>query len=89
MQKKAYSAQFGATTACTLRLVEAAGLMGSTRVVIGDSWFSSVKTALQLRNRGVYFIGKVKVSKTIHKNIFHIYSEKRLHMLDSQKVNWI
>jgi hypothetical protein len=63
MEKKKYHNEYGATTACTLRLVEAAGLIaaGIPRIVLGDAWFASVKTALALKTRGLYFIGQVKV----------------------------
>ena len=48
----------GATTACTMRLSE--NWFGTGRVVAGDSWFASVKTAEALSTKGLYFIGDVK-----------------------------
>ncbi len=33
---------------------------GSSRIVIGDSYFGSLKTAIALRSKGLYFIGCVK-----------------------------
>ncbi|KAG8246074.1 hypothetical protein J6590_093058 [Homalodisca vitripennis] len=42
---------FGAGTATTLRLTEP--WHGTGRIVVGDSWFSSVKTSIQLRERGM------------------------------------
>ena len=35
---------------------------GSGRIVTGDSWFASVKTAVQLRNHVLYFLGPVKTA---------------------------
>ena len=42
MKDSWYQKKFGATTACTLRMGEAACDKGDT--LIGDSWFASVKT---------------------------------------------
>ena len=50
--------EYGATTACTMRLSE--HWHGTGRVVAGDSWFASVKTAEALGTKGLYFIGDVK-----------------------------
>ena len=50
--------EYGATTACTMRLSE--NWHGTGRVVAGDSWFTSVKTAEALATKGLYFIGDVK-----------------------------
>ena len=64
MRQKKYVKEFGATTACTLRLSEY--WKNSGRIVIGDSWFGSVKTAVQLMlKNGLYSILLVK---TAHKN---------------------
>ncbi len=52
------------TTATTLRLVEAAGLTGTGRVVMCDSWFASTKVAVELRKCGMRFIGAARVSKS-------------------------
>jgi hypothetical protein len=49
-----------ATTATTLRLVEP--WMGKGRLIVGDSWFASVQTALALRARGCFFTGMVKTA---------------------------
>lgn len=50
----------GARTATTLRLTE--NDHGSGRIVVGDDWFGSVKTAVELSRRGLYFLGMVKVA---------------------------
>ncbi len=63
MQAKRYAA-LGGTTATPLRLVEAAGLQGTGRVVIGDSWFASIKVAVELHKLGLYFIGAIRVRKS-------------------------
>ena len=60
--KKRWHSSLGATTATPLRLTEP--WHGSGRIVVGDSWFGSVKTALNLRKNGLHFIGQVK---TAHK----------------------
>ena len=62
MSKKEYHTELGATAACTKRMVKLAGLNGSSRVVIGDSWFASRKTCLALLASGVHFIGNVKTA---------------------------
>jgi hypothetical protein len=43
MKTKKHSAEYGATTACTMRIVEP--WFGTDRVVAVDSWFAGVKTA--------------------------------------------
>eukprot|EP00731_Ephydatia_muelleri_P007263 Em0003g1511a len=58
-----YFAEFGATTATTLRLLEP--YFESHRLVFIDSWFQSVKTATELKRRGLDSLGVVK---TAHKN---------------------
>ena len=62
MSKKAGRRLLGATTSCTMRLVELAGISGTDRVVVGDSWFSSLKTVKALRSIGVHFLGNVKTA---------------------------
>ena len=47
--------QLGAGTATTLWLSEP--WHGSGGIACGDSWFASLKTAVRLRQRGVFFIG--------------------------------
>ena len=61
MALKEHVGKFGATCATTLRLTER--LHGSGRIVIADSWFGSVKTAIALKDRGLY---SVMVVKTAH-----------------------
>lgn len=60
MSKKMWQKDFGAGTATTLRLLEP--WFGSGRIVLGDSWFASVKTAVQLYERGLFFMGIVKTA---------------------------
>ena len=77
MQHAEYHKQYGATTACTLRLSEAVNHCGKKHSsrrqasqneeqeeIHGDSWFASVKTAVQLADRGFEFIGPVKTNST-------------------------
>ena len=63
MQKKQFVKEFGATCACTLRICQF--WWGTGRIVIGDSWFGSVKTVVQLFIRGLHAMCNVK---TAHKN---------------------
>lgn len=56
--RKEFSAEFGATTACTLRLVKR--YKGSNKVIIGDSWFGSKKTVEELGEWDLYGIFSVK-----------------------------
>ena len=58
VKPKYYSKEVGATAATTLRLSEP--WFGSNRVVAGDSWFASVRTAEELGKNGLYFIGDIK-----------------------------
>ena len=60
MAAKQWHAEQGATTSTTLRLTKP--WHGSGRIVTGDSWFASVKTAVQLRKHGLYFLGPVKTA---------------------------
>jgi hypothetical protein len=56
--KKEFREEWGATTACTLRLVK--DWFGSGRVVIGDAWFGSYKTCVALLQRGLYAVMNLK-----------------------------
>ncbi|XP_050298561.1 piggyBac transposable element-derived protein 4-like [Anthonomus grandis grandis] len=60
MQKKEWQRELGAGTATTLRLTRP--WHGSGRIVVGDSWFASVKTAIELNKRGLNFLGIVKTA---------------------------
>ena len=55
-----HTAELGVTTATTMRLCKP--WFGSERVVYGDSWFASVKTAEALLNNGLHFVGDVKTA---------------------------
>ena len=61
MATKPYEREYGHTTATTLRLAKP--WAGSNRVILGDSWFASVKTAQALyENHRLYFLGVVKTN---------------------------
>ena len=63
MADKEFVQEYGATTACCLRITE--HWKGSGRIVVGDSWFGSVKTCLKLYNvNGLY---SNMLVKTAHK----------------------
>ena len=55
-----YFEEWGHTTATTLRITKP--WQGTNRVVGGDSWFSSVKTAQALRGVGLHYVGDVKTA---------------------------
>ena len=61
-RRKDFSQEYGEGTAVTLRLTKE--YYGTGRVVHADSAFSSVKTLLALRERGLFFMGMIK---TAHK----------------------
>lgn len=63
-----FYSEFGATTATVLRLCER--YKGSGRVVVGDSWFASVKTAVALHKWGLYFIGPIKTATRSYPKAF-------------------
>ena len=72
MARQKWCRQFGATTACTVRLLDALHLSElhqdppPARCVFADSWFASVSTVLALREHlGLHFTGPVK---TAHRN---------------------
>ncbi len=58
MRYKDYNTVWGKATGCTLRLCEP--YFSSGRIVIGDSFFSSVKTARALYEHCLFFVGCVK-----------------------------
>ncbi|KAK3252459.1 hypothetical protein CYMTET_38242 [Cymbomonas tetramitiformis] len=60
--RKKFVAEYGATCAMVLRMLEPFKSTG--RIVIGDSWFGSTKTALLLYEWGIYSVLNVK---TAHK----------------------
>lgn len=59
-RKKRWCNQYGAGTACTLRLT--LPWHGSSRIVIGDSWFGSLKCCVALLEKGLYSIMNVKTA---------------------------
>jgi hypothetical protein len=72
MARKKWAKDYGATTACTVRLIdklcisEIGELIPPRRCVFADSWFASVATVLALRTHlGLDFTGPVK---TAHSN---------------------
>jgi len=58
--QKPYASEFGEGTAVVLRLTH--DFKGSGRTVIGDSAFSSVRTLIALKQRGLYYMGCVKTA---------------------------
>jgi hypothetical protein len=58
MATKRFCDEWGPSVACTMRL--ATPWAGTGRVIIGDSWFSSVKTVRAMQGMGLFFIGIVK-----------------------------
>ena len=65
MKEKEFTGLLGATAATCLRLTKA--WKGTGRVVIGDSWFGSVKSAINLMKiNGVYSILLVKTAHKLY-----------------------
>ena len=62
MATKSYRALFPAAVACTMRLCEP--WMNTHRIVIADSWFGSVATAVALLSIGLYCILNIKTGHT-------------------------
>ena len=60
MADKEYVKEFGATAATVLRLTK--HIHGSGRIVIGDSWFGSLKALVALKHRGLFGIMLVKTN---------------------------
>ena len=71
MARKKWASDYGATTACTVRLIdqlhlsELGELTPPRRCVFADSWFASVATVLALRTHlGLDFTGPVKTANS-------------------------
>jgi hypothetical protein len=69
MARKKWARTYGATTGCTLRLLDALQIseLGDPdpkkRCVYADSWFASFKTAMALREElGLHFTGPIKTA---------------------------
>ena len=58
MAQLKYVAAFGATTACSLRLTEP--WHHSKRILVGDSWFGSLRAVTELMKKGIYAVMAVK-----------------------------
>ncbi len=86
--KEPYNRRLGSSAGQTLRLAEKTSGCGrkhkpKNEVFIADSWFSSVKTCVELTKRGFKFMGQVK---TAHRN----FPKKHLEdfMVDMAPGNW-
>ena len=88
--------EVAATTTCTLRLVEP--WFNTRRIVVGDSWFGSVRTCLELMQRGMYSVLAVKTGhklypkKALLDNVKERFSFACMSMIFSVGttcVNWI
>lgn len=62
-EPKEFNKEWGKSTGCTLRLSKP--WHGESRLIIGDSWFGSYKSATALLKHGCFFVGNVK---TAHKH---------------------
>ena len=60
---KPYSSDLGGCAGCTMRRLEAPCKPGST--LIGDSWFGSVRAAVEAGKREVEFVGVVKTAHSL------------------------
>ena len=70
---KEHVEKWGKTTACTLRLVQR--WQGTGRIVLGDAWFGSFRTATCLLTNGLFFVGNVK---TGHKRFPKVLLKSKL-----------
>ena len=59
-RQKEFAGELGVTTATTLRMSKP--WWGTGRIFVGDSWFASVKTAIEMKKRGCDFVGMVKTA---------------------------
>ena len=80
MRNMEFVEKFGATVACTLRLIKA--WKGSGRVVVADSWFGSIKAVLAVMNLLGLFA--VMLVKTAHKG----YPKEMLSDLSIPQGKW-
>ena len=79
MKDKEHVTEYRATTATTLRLTNYWKNTG--RIVVGDSSFGSVKTAVQLMHKGLY---SNLLVKTAHKN----YPRAQLGEIALERGEW-
>jgi hypothetical protein len=70
MKQKQHGNQMSHGAAITLRLCELCGIVGSRRFVYGDSFFSSIDTALQLKANGLFYSGIVKTAHAGYPKMF-------------------
>ena len=70
MKQKQHGNQMSHGAAITLRLCEICGILGSRRFVYGDSFFSSIDTALQLKANGLFYSGIVKTAHAGYPKMF-------------------
>ena len=55
---KEYNVEWGKSTGCTLRLSKP--WHGKARIIIGDSWFGSYRSAVALLKHGLFMVANVK-----------------------------
>ena len=80
MKSKKNVKEYGATCATTLRLTKP--WAGTGRVIIGDSWFGSVKTSSSLINENG--LHSIRLVKTAHKN----FPSSLLKETDIERGEW-
>ena len=72
MQNKPYSKDLGATAATCLRLTEP--YRGSGKIMIADSWFGSVKSAISIFKQNGLFC--IMIVKTAHREFPRLLSRR-------------
>ena len=55
-----YTREYGAAAAVVLRLCVKAGIEGTNRIVIADSWFANMSLLKGLRLKGLHLLGQIK-----------------------------
>ena len=81
-KKKEWVIEYGITTACTLRLAK--HWAGKGKIIVGDSWFGSVKSACALKCE--LGLDSVLMVKTSHKRFPKQYLDGKKNFSD---LNWV
>lgn len=85
--QKKYEDQYGSGTAVTLRMTSP--WHGKAHIVVADSAFSCVATAVALKQNGTYFVGIVKTASKMYPKQFmqsHHFEERGAHIARSATV---
>ena len=59
-ESRPHVAEYGKAASVVLRLCEKAGICGTERIIIADSWFANLSLFRALRTNGLHLIGMIK-----------------------------